>query len=294
MDAMTDFTAGSVNANGINFHYLEMGHGPLALCLHGFPDHAWSFRHLLPDLAAAGFRAVAPFMRGYAPTTAPPDGRYHPALLARDAVALINALGAERACLIGNDWGAGAVVGATVLAPEKVSRLVTIAAGQVDRELSRDFQYLQGTWHSYYFQMPFAEETVAHNDFAFIEQWWRWAAPEWDIPAAALESIRATFRQPGVVQAALGYYRARYDASQSDDAVRADQARIDAGPVTVPTLALHGTRDRPRRLEAFQSAATDAYFAGGLERVIIPGAGHFMHQEKPEAVNPHIVAFLRR
>ena len=105
MDAMTDFTAGSVNANGINFHYLEMGEGPLALCLHGFPDHAWSFRHLLPDLAAAGFRAVAPFMRGYAPTTAPPDGRYHSALLARDAVALINALGAERACLIGNDWG---------------------------------------------------------------------------------------------------------------------------------------------------------------------------------------------
>ena len=114
---------------------------------------------------------------------------------------------------------------------------MTIAAGQVDRELSRNFQYLQGTWHSYYFQMPFAEETVAYNDFAFIEQWWRWAAPEWDIPAAALESIRATFRQPGVVQAALGYYRARYDASQSDAAVRADQARIDAGPVTVPTLA---------------------------------------------------------
>ena len=76
--------------------------------------------------------------------------------------------------------------------------------------------------------------------------------------------------------------------------MRADQARIDAGPVTVPTLALHGTRDRPRRLEAFQSAATDAYFAGALERVIIPGTGHFMHQEKPEAVNPHIVDFLRR
>ena len=59
---MADFSAGSVTANGIDFHYLEMGDGPLAICLHGFPDHAWSFRHLLPDLAAAGFRAVAPFM----------------------------------------------------------------------------------------------------------------------------------------------------------------------------------------------------------------------------------------
>ena len=80
---MTDFNTGSVRANGINFHYLEMGEGPLAICLHGFPDHAYSFRRLLPDLAAAGFRAVAPFMRGYAPTEAPADGRYHSALVAR-------------------------------------------------------------------------------------------------------------------------------------------------------------------------------------------------------------------
>ncbi len=291
---MDDFNTGVVSANGINFHYLEMGDGPLALCLHGFPDHAYSFRHLLPDLAAAGFRAVAPFMRGYAPTEPPADGRYHSALLARDAVELIGALGAERAYLIGNDWGAGAVTGAAVLEPDKVIKLVIIASGQVDRDLSRDFQYLQGTWHSYYFQLPFAEETVAHNDFAFIEEWWRWASPEWDIPAAALESIRATFRQPGVVAAALGYYRARYDAAQADAAAQADQARIAAGPVTVPTLALHGTRDRPRRLDAFESAAMDAYFTGGLEKVIIPGTGHFMHQERPAVVNPKIVEFLLR
>ena len=90
---MTEFKTGSVQANGINFHYLEMGEGPLALCLHGFPDHAYSFRHLLPDLAEAGFRAVAPFMRGYAPTEAPADGNYRAVLMARDAVALLDALG---------------------------------------------------------------------------------------------------------------------------------------------------------------------------------------------------------
>ena len=78
---MPDFRTGTVRANGINFHYLEMGEGPLALCFHGFPDHAWSFRHLLPDLAQAGFRAVAPFMRGYAPTEPPADGRYQAVLL---------------------------------------------------------------------------------------------------------------------------------------------------------------------------------------------------------------------
>ena len=108
---MADFKTGSVRANGLDFHFLEMGEGPLALCLHGFPDHAYSFRHLLPDLADAGFRAVAPFMRGYAPTEAPKDGCYQSVLLAKDVLALITALGSQRAYLVGNDWGAGAVTG---------------------------------------------------------------------------------------------------------------------------------------------------------------------------------------
>lgn len=288
---MPDFKSGSVKANDINFHYLEMGEGPLVLCLHGFPDHAYSFRHLLPDLAQAGFRGVAPFMRGYAPTEAPKDGRYQSALMCRDALALIGALGAERAYLVGNDWGAGAVSGATVLEPEKVVKLVTIASGRADEDLRMNFQYLKGTWHSYFFQLPQAESALAHNDYAFIEDWWRDASPEWDIPKEAIESIKETFRKPGVVEAALGYYRATYIP---DPSLAADQARISAGPITVPTLALHGTRDRPRRIDAFESEGMDRFFTGGLEKVIIPGTGHFMHQEKPEEVNPKILDFLKR
>ena len=237
---------------------------------------------------------MAPFKCGYAPTSAPADGRYHSALMARDAVELIGALGSDRAYLIGNDWGAGAVVGATALAPEKVIKLVTIASGRVDRDLSMEFEYRRGTWNRFFFQRPEADYIVAHNDYVFVEGWWRWASPEWDIPAEALESIRSTFRKPGVVQAALGYYRARYDASQVDDQVRADQAVISAGPVTVPMLALHGTRDRPCRLESFLSSGMYQYFKAGLEKVIIPGTGHFMHQERPEEVNPKILKSLQR
>ena len=291
---MADLSTGTVHANGIDFHYLEMGEGPLALCFHGFPDHAYSFRHLLPDLAEAGFRAVAPFMRGYAPTQAPKDGKYQAVLMCRDVLGIIDSLGAENAYLIGNDWGAGAVTGATVLAPEKVNKLVTIASGRADRELQRTYLHLRGTWHGYFFQMPFAEEVVAHNDYAFVEDWWRDASPEWDIPAYALESIRETFRKPGVVQAALSYYRARYRPELQDPSAAEDEARVAAGPVTVPTLALHGTRDRPKRLDGFQSENMDRYFTGGLEKVIIPGTGHFMHQEKPEEINPLIVDFLKR
>ena len=171
---------------------------------------------------------------------------------------------------------------------------MTIASGHADENLRMNFQFLKGTWHSYYFQLPVAERTLAHNDFAFIEDWWRDASPEWDIPEEVLESIKETFRKPGVVEAALGYYRASYNPPLQDPSLKEDQERISAGPITVPTLALHGTRDRPRRIDAFESEAMDRFFTGGLEKVIIPGSGHFMHQEKPQEVNPRIVEFLKR
>src|SRR5262249_23762795 len=107
-----------VHANGIRFATLEAGDGPLVLCLHGFPDHARSFRHQLPALAAAGFRAVAPYMRGYSPTETPADGRYQSAVLAQDALALIDALGYSSAHVFGHDWGALAAYGAAMLAPQ--------------------------------------------------------------------------------------------------------------------------------------------------------------------------------
>ena len=97
------------------------------LCLHGFPDHARSFRHQLPVLAEAGFRAVAPFMRGYAPSEIPRAGPYQSAALAEDALALIEALGHDRAMIFGHLLGAVAAYGAAILAPERVTRLVTVA-----------------------------------------------------------------------------------------------------------------------------------------------------------------------
>src|SRR5215813_8273648 len=113
----------TVRANGLEFGLLEAGSGPLALCLHGFPDTARTWRHLLPVLAGAGFRAVAPFMRGYAPTAVPTDGGYGVGALAADAVALHEALGGGReAVLIGHDWGAEAAYAAAARAPGRWRR----------------------------------------------------------------------------------------------------------------------------------------------------------------------------
>ncbi len=119
-----------VTANGVQFSYFESGpaEGPLALCLHGFPDTAYTWRFLLPELAAAGFHAVAPFLRGYAPTAIPSDGRYQIGALARDANSLHAALGGtDDAVIIGHDWGALTAYAAVAHQPDRWRRAVTAA-----------------------------------------------------------------------------------------------------------------------------------------------------------------------
>jgi pimeloyl-ACP methyl ester carboxylesterase len=288
-----ELKTGRVEANGIAFHYLEAGRGPLVLCLHGFPDNAYTYGELLPALARAGLRGVAPFMRGYAPTSPAPDGRYQAVLLAQDALALITALGAERALLVGHDWGATAAYGAAALAPERIERLVTIGAAHpaaVRGRLAASYERHKGIWHAYFFQMPSAEQVVAAHDFAFLEHWWRDASPEYD-PAPVMERVKATFRQPGVVTAALSYYRHTFHPAHRDPALQSLQERASSAPTAVPTLALHGTRDRPGRLEAFEGM--DDLFPKGLEKVVVPGAGHFVHIERPGEVNRRIVDFFQ-
>ncbi len=291
---MTAIHTGTTEANGIRFHYLEAGQGPLVLCLHGFPDNAHSYRYLLPALAEAGFRGVAPFMRGYAPTAPAPDGRYQSVLLAQDGAALISALGAEQACVVGHDWGALATYGTAALALDKVQKIATIAVahpGAMMGAIATDYDMIKGSWHAYFFQMAFADQAVAANDCEFIKRWWQDASPEYDIPDAIMESVKDTFRQPGVVKAALDYYRHTFNPDNRDPALQAQQEKTSQ-PTLVPTLALHGTRDRPGRLDAFNSM--DHLFANGLEKEIYPGTGHFLHLERPQEVNQRIIAFLKK
>ncbi len=291
---MADFHTGKVQANGIDFHYLERGVGPLVLCLHGFPDNAFTYRYLLPALAEAGLRGVAPFMRGYAPTSRPRDERYQSVLLAQDAAALLSALGAEQAFVVGHDWGALATYGAAALAPERVRKIVTLAAAHPATLLgamATSYEMIKGGWHAYFFQMPFAEQAVAANDYEFLERWWRDASPEYELPREIIESVKATFRQPGVVTAALNYYRHTMNPANRDPALAALQEKATTTPTPVPALAFHGSKDRPGRLEAFERM--DQFFAAGLEKVILPGTGHFLHLERPAEVNAKIVEFLK-
>ncbi|MCU1453313.1 MAG: hypothetical protein JWN46_1459 [Acidimicrobiales bacterium] len=287
-----DTAEGRITANGIEFAYLEAGSGPLALCLHGFPDSAWTWRYLLPDLAAAGYRAVAPFMRGYAPTAVPADGRYQAGVLGLDACRLHEALGGDGdAVIIGHDWGAFAAYSAASHEPERWSRIVTGAVPPPGSGSGAFLSYdqLRRSWYMFFFQSPLADMVVPMDDLAFIDRLWADWSPGYD-GAEDAAHVKDCLRDPANLAAAIGYYRATFGQGQRDP----DLGPLEAAgrqPLAQPTLYLHGTDDGCLGADLVADAAS-ALTAEGSRVAMIPGTGHFFHVEKPVEVNRLIVDFL--
>jgi len=281
----------SVRADDLDFGILEAGSGPLALCLHGFPDSARTWRHLLRVLAGAGFHAVAPFMRGYAPTGIPADGAYQIAALAADAVALHDVLGGDAdAVLIGHDWGAETAYCAAAHAPQRWRRLVTLAVppAGLDAELFSDYEQLKKFFYVFMFRDPlgFAEGVVAADGMSFIDRLWRDWSPGFE-PGEHLSLVKESLREPANLAAAIGYYRAVGAASATGG--YAEEEALGRQPPQ-PALYLHGAADGC--IGADLARRAERLFAPLSRMIVIERAGHFLHLEQPSAVNAHILAWV--
>ena len=270
----------TVRANGVEFAYLALGDGPLALCLHGFPDSAQTWRHLLPALADAGLRAVAPWTRGYAPTQVPADGDFTVAALAADANALHEALGGDDdAVLIGHDWGAITAYGAAALEPQRWRRVVTMAVPPPPVASAAFFDYaqLKRSFYVYLFQTPLAEMVVGAADLAFIDNLWRDWSPSYD-GSADLPHVKAALRDPANLSAAIGYYRAMFGGGML------------GGIPSQPTLYLHGADDGAFLADRVGEAS--AHLSADSRVEVIDGAGHFLHLERPDDVGRRVVDWV--
>lgn len=286
-----------VQANGIDFAYLEAGpqDGPLALCLHGFPDHARTWRHLLPALADAGWHAVAPWMRGYHPTGLAPDGQYQCATLSLDALALLDALGGdERSVIIGHDWGSVAASGAGSLAPDRMSRLVCMAVPQnalAFTKILSDWGQMKRSWYMWFFQLTgIYEVSLAADDCAFVESIWRDWSPGLEIDREDMAEIRAMFSREDTFQAALGYYRCTVDGTKQSDDLIDEQMTVTGETLGAPTLFISGADDGLFIPEQFQEGLD--YCTAECRVEVLEGCGHFMHQERPDAVNRLILDYI--
>ena len=284
----------TVESNGRTIYALEQGTGPLIVALHGFPDLPISYRHQISALAKNGYRVVAPYMRGYFPSDAEPDGPYEVAALVQDVLSVIDQLTEQPAILIGHDWGAIAARCAAILAPGKILKIVCMSvptAGNFGRALVSNPKQQRRSWYMFFFQLPIAEMAIAHNDFAFIEALWQEWSPGWSCPKSVMNEIKEAFRQPSVLKAALAYYRAQFNPALQHPSLADIRKRL-SDPIPVPTMYLHGANDGCIGVETTEGM--ESAFLRDFERHIISSAGHFVHQEQPEVVNELITRFLNK
>ncbi|MDA0637415.1 alpha/beta hydrolase [Nonomuraea sp. MCN248] len=271
----------TVHANGVEFSYLTVGDGPLALCLHGFPDTAHTWRHLLPALAERGYRAVAPFTRGYAPTEIPADAAYEGAALAADALALHEELGGdESAVLIGHDWGAFPVYAVA----DRFRAAVTMAVPPPAALFTGLMEYdqLKRSFYVFLFQTPLAEAAAASP--GFLDRLWRDWSPGYDA-ADDLAFVRRSIGEQANLAAAIGYYRAMMGTTPPSGRYP------DPGTAaSTPILYLHGERDGCLAPEMVKDALP--HLPAGSRAELVPGAGHFLHLERPDVVNRLVLDWL--
>jgi pimeloyl-ACP methyl ester carboxylesterase len=287
------WTHRDISANGVRLHAAEAGGGPLVLLLHGFPQFWWTWRSQLTSLAAAGFRAVAPDLRGYGASDKPPRG-YDLPTLAADVAALVRALGERDAVVVGHDWGGLLAWTMAALHPRSVRRLVVVSmahprrlrAGLADRAQRAALRPLLR------FQLPRLPERrlTRADDDPVAELLRRWAGPDWPQTADFAEAVgryRSAARIPQSAYGAMEQFRWAGRSQLRPDGLR--YARRMAAPVTAPTLQLHGALD-PFVLPS-TARGSGRYVAGAYEWRELPGIGHFPPEEAPDTVGQAIAAW---
>ena len=291
--AETKITMDCIAANNTEFSYLECGSGKLALLLHGFPDTAQTWRHLMPQLANAGYRVVAPFMRGYAPSAVPTDGCYQTAMLARDANALHEELGGDGdAVIIGHDWGAPSVYGAAIDAPSRWKKVVGMAVpptAALGLAFVQNLEQIKRSWYMFFFQHGLADLVVGANNHAYIEMLWRDWSPGYDA-SFDLDGVKKSLADPKNLQAALGYYRATLGDGYRDPSLKALQDQMGSAVPTQPLLYLHGANDGCIGAEVVEAAKSMS--PANVKFAIVKDAGHFLQLEQPQKVNKLICDFI--
>ena len=274
---------------GVDLHVATLGTGAPVLLLHGFPESWRSWRHQMPALAAGGFAAWAPDLRGYNLSDRPPRrADYHLRLLVDDVAALVCATGHQRAHVVGHDWGGIVAWSFAGAYPELLHRLVIVNAPHLRlfaRKVRRPPQIFR-SWYILLFQLPgLAERLLSARDFAALRHMFgRMPANRGAFPADEIERYVEAMRPPGALTAALNYYRAL--AREPGGVTLAVRARSAAD-----TLVIWGSRDPALGTELLE----------GLERHAprltihrIATAGHWVQNEAPEEVNRVLLDFLRR
>jgi len=274
---------GRVEANGLGFEVADEGTGTPVVLLHGFPDTSALWRHQVAALTGAGFRTIAPDMRGRGQSDRPADvADYALQKIVGDVTGIMDALGIKRAHVVGHDWGAAVAWLVAMLAPDRVDHLVVISVGAPGAAGLPTLEDLQKSWYRILFLFEgHAEDLAQRNDWYLMRTLLQGGGDDFDAYAANLS-------QPGALTAALNWYRANLPVDRL----------IPSGPglrlplVVAPTMGMFGTADLYLSEAAMVNSASKVTGQWRYER--LEGAGHFVPVEAPDRLNDLLLDFLPR
>jgi pimeloyl-ACP methyl ester carboxylesterase len=314
---VSGITHRAVQANGISVHIAEAGHGPLVLLLHGFPELWYSWRHQLPALAAAGYHAVAPDLRGYGRSDAPEKVEAYSMLnMTADAVGVLDALGEDTAVIVGHDWGAPIAWHCALLYPHRFPAVVALSVPYMPRPPAPPLQLLKQVYagrffYILYFQEPGVAEAELEADVRRTLRLVLYAASG-DAPAGLALSRKASdagfldgMPEPEglpswLTQEDLDYFvgefrltgfRGGLNRYRNMDRDWEEMPHLAGAKVQQPALFIAGDRDTVRGFTDVEAMKANVPNLRGV--VMLPGCGHWTQQERPEEVNAQLVSFLK-
>jgi pimeloyl-ACP methyl ester carboxylesterase len=272
-----DVATTHLSVNGLRLLVQDEGDGPAVLLLHGWPDSHRLWRHQVAALTGAGYRVIAPDLRGFGESDKPPDVEAYalPHHLA-DVQAIADQLGIERFSLVGHDWGAGIAWAFASLVPDRINKLVAISVGHPSAFRDADFEQRRRSWYMLLFTHPIAEQVFPRDDWLQLHAFG--ACPDFDQYVKDLS-------RPGALTASLGIYR----ANVPPEALFLGEP-LQIPPVAAPTLGVWSSGDMA--LTESQMTRSAQYVSGPWSYRRIEGCGHWIPVEAAERLNPLLVDFL--
>ncbi len=266
-----------IRVNGLRHHVLDAGEGPPVVLLHGFPDTSELWRRQIDALVGAGFRAIAPDLRGRGQTERPASvGEYALPLVARDVAALLDALEIRRAHVVGHDWGAAVAWIFAALQPERVDRLVAMSVGLPGAAGRPRLEDLQAGWYRLLIQfVGVAEELFRKDDWYLLRELLQGAGD--------VDRYVAALSEPGALTAGFNWYRANLPPERL-------LTSAELPPIKAPTLGIWSTGDRYLTERGMLASASRV--TGPWSYVRIEGASHWIPLDAPERVNQLLVEFF--
>ena len=266
------------STKNVSLSYLDEGHGPVIVALHGFPDTWRTWEAVSRNLVRAGYRVIRMALRGYAPSGIPVDGRYDVAALADDVVSLIDHLRLEQVFILGHDWGASTAYELAQRVPERIGAMVAMAVPPPATATGGLRECVSRPHNMYLALGPLSDFWLRRNDFAEIPRLYRLWSPNWTNNAQHIGIVIDDLRPRERSRASVDYYR------------RSGNAPGAAKLPSMASLLIYGSDEPKVRREGFEAARNKL---GASSRVLcVKGVGHWPHLEAPSVVIDEVLRFL--